>query len=73
MSAARPYADVLRMLEKCAPGFSLRLATHSRVVSYGEKVYRTLPKFDNIELGHLRKMVRYLEIDKDCAKRHGCI
>lgn len=73
MSAARPYADVLRMLEQCAPGFSLRLATHSRVVSYGAKVYRTLPKFDNIELGHVRKMVRYLEIDKDCAKRHGVI
>lgn len=73
MSAARPYADVKKMLENCAPGSEVRLATHSRVVSYNGKVYRTLPKFDEIEFGHIRKMVRYLEIDKDCAKKHGVI
>ena len=45
----------------------MRLATHSRVVAFNGKVYRGLPKHDEIELGHIRKMVRYLEIDRDCA------
>jgi hypothetical protein len=73
MSASVRYADVLKMLETCAPGFSLRLATHSRVVSYAGKVYRKLPKFDDIELGHIRKMVRHLGIAQECAKSHGVI
>ena len=61
------------MLDDCAPGHGIRLATHSRVITYNGRVYRTFPKFDNIELGHVRKMVRYLGIDKDCAERHGVI
>ena len=70
MSATAHYSDVQRMLEECAPGSTIRLATHSRVVTHNGKVYRSLPKFDNLELGHIRKMVRYLEIDRECAKRH---
>jgi hypothetical protein len=70
MSASVDYADVKRMLEECAPGHTVRLATHSRVVTYNGKVYRTLPKFDEIEIGHIRKMVRYLQIDKKCARKY---
>jgi hypothetical protein len=73
MSASVAYSDILRMLEKCAVGSNVRLATHSRVVSYNGKVFRDLPKFQNIELGHIRKMVRHLGIDPDCAKKHGTI
>lgn len=73
MSASVPYNQVLRMLEKCAAGFSVRLATHSRVVSFNQKVFRDLPKFDKIELGHIRKMVRHLGIDRQCAQTHGVI
>lgn len=73
MSASVRYADVKRMLEECAPNSTIRLATHSRVVSFNGQVYRTLPKFDEIELGHVRKMVRHLGIDRECAKRHGVI
>jgi len=58
------------MLESCAPGSSVRLATHSRVVTYNDKVYRSLPKFDNIELGHVRKMIRHLGIDLECARKY---
>ena len=58
------------MLEACASGHTIRLATHSKVVSYGGKTYRSLPKFKDIELGHIRKMIRYLGIDRDCAKQH---
>jgi hypothetical protein len=73
MSASVAYGDVERMLKECAPNSSVRLATHSRVVDFNGKVYRTLPKFDKIELGHVRKMVRHLGINPDCAKRHGVI
>lgn len=73
MSASVAYGEVSRMLQDCAPGSSVRLATHSRVVTFGSKVFRDLPKFDKIELGHVRKMVRHLGIDKECAKRHGVI
>lgn len=71
MSASARYADVLRMLEDCASGFSVRLATHSRVISFGGRVYRTFPKFPDIERGHIRKMIRYLGINAECAKKHG--
>jgi hypothetical protein len=70
MSASVYYKDVERMLNDCASGSTVRLATHSRVVSFGGKVFRELPKFDEIELGHLRKMIRHLGIDKECAKKH---
>ena len=57
------------MLKSCAPGSTIRLATHSRVIQYKGKTYRSMPKFDKIELGHIRKMARYLGI-MDCAKKH---
>jgi hypothetical protein len=58
------------MLQECASGFTWRLANHSRVVKFNGRVYPTLPKFDDIELGHLRKMVRHLQIDWECARKH---
>jgi len=67
MSVVVSFAQVSRMLATCAPGHAVRMATHSRVVTYLGKVYLRLPKFDQIELGHVRKMVRYLGIDRDCA------
>ncbi len=70
MSASVAYSDVERMLKDCAPGSTVRLATHSRVISYGALTYRTLPKFSELEIGHVRKMIRYLGI-RDCAKKHG--
>jgi len=36
-------------------------------------VWASPPKFDDIEVGHIRKMVRFLGIDKECAKKHGVI
>lgn len=60
------------MLEHCAKGSDIRLATHSRVVTYDGRTYRDLPKFKEIEIGHIRKMVRHLGINKECAKKYGC-
>jgi hypothetical protein len=73
MSASVAFADVKRMLDGCAPGHTVRLATHSRVVTYNNLVYRTLPKFDKIEIGHIRKMVRHLGINHQCADKHNVI
>jgi hypothetical protein len=70
MSASVAFGDVERMLEKCAAGFTLRLATHSRVVVFNGRTYPSLPKFDKIELGHIRKMVRHLQINRDCASKY---
>jgi len=72
MSASVAFKDIVKMLEKCAPGHSLRLANHSRVIKFGNKSYPSLPKFDNIELGHVKKMARHLGI-LDCAKTFGII
>jgi hypothetical protein len=70
VSASARYADISRMLEESAPGSTVRLATHSRVVKFNGKTYPTLPKHDTLELGHVRKMVRFLEIPRDCAQKH---
>lgn len=72
MSVSVPYGDVLRMLKECAKGHDLRRTTHGRRVEYDGKVYLDLPKHDDIEIGHIRKMVRHLGIDKDCARRFNC-
>jgi len=73
MSVSISFADVQRLLTECAPGHTLRLANHFRIVKFNGRVFPTLPKHQNIELGHVKKMVRHLFIDKNCAKRHGII
>jgi len=55
------------MLEKCAPGYRIELKTHFRFVYLNAIVFPTLPKHDNIEVGHIKKMARTLGI-LDCAK-----
>ena len=72
MSVSVAYADVVRMLEQCANGFDIRRTTHGRRVEYNGRTFRDLPKFDNIEIGHIRKMVRNLGINQNCARQFGC-
>ena len=72
MSVSVAYADVVRMLEDCAPGHDIRRTTHARRVAWNNQVFSDLPKFDDIEIGHIRKMVRSLGINRDCAKKHNC-
>lgn len=69
MSASSSLSDVLKMLDECAPGYTIRLATHSRVIQFEDKVYRTFPKHDPMENGHIRKLVRYFGIES-CAAKH---
>ncbi len=60
------------MLGACAKGHDIRRTTHGRRVEFDGKVFRDLPKHDDIELGHIRKMCRHLGI-YDCAKKFGII
>jgi len=70
MSASSSLSQVLKMLDECAPGYTIRLANHSRVIQFAGKVYRTFPKHDPTENGHIRKLVRFLGIDPVCAAQH---
>ncbi len=70
MSASKAFADVQRMLTDCAPGHTIRLTNHFRMVKYRGLVFPTLPKHSTIELGHIRKMVRYFSI-QECADKYG--
>ena len=72
MSVTVAYADIVRMLAECAPGNDIRRTTHARRVVWNNQVFPDLPKWDNIEMGHIRKMVRTLGINKDCARKHRC-
>lgn len=57
------------MLKNCTNGFEIVLADHFRRVLCNGKIYRTLPKYDAIERGHIRSMVRFLDINRECAQK----
>jgi len=69
MSASTPLSEVQKMLDECAPGYTIRLANHSRVIHFAGMLYRTFPKHDPVENGHVRKLVRFLGINV-CAVKH---
>jgi hypothetical protein len=69
MSATASRADVERMLKRCAAGYTMRRTTHGYSIKFNGRTYPSMPKFDNIELGHIRKMVRHLQINRDCARQ----
>jgi hypothetical protein len=71
MSAYVAYTTLVRMLDNCAAGYDIRRTTHGRLITFNNKAFRDLPKYDDIEIGHIRKMVRHLGIDKDCARKHN--
>jgi hypothetical protein len=62
------HKDVLAMLAECAPGCRVELKTHNYFVYYIGLTYPSLPKYDQIEAGHVKKMARALGI-YECAKK----
>jgi len=72
MSVSKDFSDIQRMLDDCAPGHKIRLTDHFRRVTFGAMIYPSLPKTKTVEIGHVRKMARYLKIE-DCAKKHGML
>lgn len=72
MTVAREVekSAVFRMLEECAPGSTTRKGKHRYVAKYNGKVHH-FPKGERtLEVGHLKKIVSQLEIDRKCAGRH---
>jgi len=67
MSQLIAQSLVKDMTEKCAPGSTWTPGTHSFKVKYDGRCYPSLPKHQDIEIGHIRKMVRHLQIDRKCA------
>ena len=66
-----PVKSLYAMLEQCAPGFKTIPKDHSTWVLYKGKTYfRGIPKYSEISIGHIRHMIRFLEIDMDCARKH---
>jgi hypothetical protein len=64
---------IKKMLGKCAPGYTLTEKTHHLHLVWRDRVSR-LPKGQHgskteIEMGHIRQMVRALDI-LECAKKH---
>lgn len=64
------------MLDHCAPGHTRKAREHNYAIYYQRRSYPTLPlgkhgKRENpaIEVGHIRQMVRQLELDIDCVKK----
>jgi len=63
------------MLEECAPGHTLKERTHKWCVMWEGRTFPSMPKGKHgrrtnptIEMGHVRHMVRQLEISEDCAE-----
>ncbi len=72
MTAPRevPKTKIRQMLKECAPGYSCRDGRRRTVVKFNGKVHQP-PKGDRtLEVGHLKKIVTQLEIDRECAAKH---
>jgi hypothetical protein len=72
-----PLKQIWKMLKKCHPDYRVETKTHQYWVYANGRVFKTLPlgphgKRQNpgIEIGHVRKMVRYLRLDSECAAQH---
>jgi len=72
-----PLKQLWKMLESCAPGYQKEAREHNWLVTWNDRSYPTLPrgphgKRENpgIERGHIRQLIRQLEVPQDCAKKH---
>jgi hypothetical protein len=62
------HKEILAMLSACAAGFKIELKTHNYFVYYNKLTYPTLPKYGEVEAGHVKKMARAPGI-YECAKK----
>jgi len=69
--------DVWRMLDGCAQGYTKMASRHYWTVGFNKRSYRSLPlgghgrrKNPEIETGHVRALIRHLQIPEDCAAQY---
>ena len=66
--------SVWAALEECAPGAIVEVKLHRKWITVDGKTYRGFPRGGHgkrnpeVELGHVRKLVRFFDI-LDCMKR----
>jgi hypothetical protein len=67
---------IRRMLKTCTGQDSVVPKLHHNWVTVGSLTYRGFPKGKHgarkdpeIEIGHVRHMIRFLHINEDCAKK----
>ena len=58
------------MLDECAPGYTARDGKRRTVLKYKGKVHQPPKGNRTLEVGHLKKIVTQLEINRECAKTH---
>lgn len=63
-----PLKDIWRMMDVCAPGYGRKERTHDWLVTYDKKSFPSLPRYQSIAAGHVKKMVRFFGI-MPCAQR----
>lgn len=69
-------SKVWAMLRRCADGYRRIEQSHKWRVEFNGRVFPDLPlgkrksKTPEVELGVVRKMVRHLGIDSDCAHKY---
>jgi hypothetical protein len=67
------------MLDDCAPGHSVQTREHNFCIRYRENTFPRLPRGEHkkqaknknpqIELGHIRQMIRQLRLDPECCRK----
>lgn len=70
------WSDVRRMLDACAPGWTEELKQHHRWIRYAGQTWNAFPKGSGtggrdyeVHGWQVRRMLRHLKIDLDCARR----
>ena len=67
---------IFTMLDNCAKGHTRKPGKHHIIVKYKAETFWALPKGGHgeknpeIEIGHIRKLIRYLKIDNECAESY---
>ena len=71
-----PLSSIWKMLADCALGYTKTETDHHWIIRYGEFEHRGFPLGDHgrrktprIQIGHVRKLARKLDIQQ-CAAKH---
>jgi hypothetical protein len=70
------FKEFKEMLKHCAPDAVITEKEHHNWITLGELSYKSFPNWghggdkNEVENGHIRKVVRFLKISKDCAKQY---
>ena len=64
-----PQKKIWDMLDECAPGWNKNETDHFICLRWKSRTYPSFPKHPQVDIGHIRKMVRELGVDKACSQK----